>query len=154
MTRSTDHDQQLRRYWDKHASSYDQQMGFFDRHLFRDSRRWICSQAVGEVLEVAIGTGLNLAHYPDEVRLTGIEWSRTMLDLARRRAEYLNRTVDLRLERGCCVGTAPSQPPSHSPHSTSEPTQSGPVRSDRADRRARGRRPRAWLSAAAWSSRG
>lgn len=97
MTRSADQDQRLRRYWDKHARSYDQQMGFFDRHLFRDSRQWICSQAVGEVLEVAIGTGLNLAHYPDGVALTAIEWSSTMLDLARRRAERLGRSVDLRL---------------------------------------------------------
>ena len=52
--------QRLRRYWDKHARSYDREMGFFDRHLFRDSRQWVCSQATGEILEVAIGTGLNL----------------------------------------------------------------------------------------------
>jgi len=97
VPRSADQDQRLRRYWDNHARSYDQQMGFLDRHLFRDSRQWICSQAVGEVLEVAIGTGLNLAHYPDPVRLTGIEWSPTMLDLARHRAEHLGRSVDLRL---------------------------------------------------------
>ena len=97
MTRSADQNQRLRRYWDKHARSYHQQMGFFERHLFRDSRQWICSQATGEVLEVAIGTGLNLAHYPDGVALTGIEWSPTMLDLARRRAEHLDQSVDLRL---------------------------------------------------------
>ncbi len=97
MPRSADQDQRLRRYWDKHARSYDQQMGFFDRHLFHDSRQWICSKAVGNVLEAAVGTGLNLAHYPDEVRLTGIEWSPTMLDLARHRAEHLGRSVDLRL---------------------------------------------------------
>jgi hypothetical protein len=35
-------------------------MGFLDRHFFGDSRGWVCSQASGEVLEVAIGTGLNL----------------------------------------------------------------------------------------------
>jgi tetratricopeptide (TPR) repeat protein len=54
-------EERLRRYWDKHARSYDRQMGFFDRHLFADSRRWICSRAEGRVLEVAVGTGLNLA---------------------------------------------------------------------------------------------
>ena len=97
MPQSADHDQRLRRYWDKHARSYDKQMGFFDRNLFRDSRHWICSQARGEILEVAIGSGLNLAHYPDGARLTGIEWSPTMLDLARHRAADLGRTVDLRL---------------------------------------------------------
>jgi ubiquinone/menaquinone biosynthesis C-methylase UbiE len=88
--------QRLRRYWDKHAGSYDKQMGFFDRHVFADTRAWICSKATGAVLEVAIGTGLNLPHYPDGVQLTGVEWSPAMLERARHRAEQLGRAVDLR----------------------------------------------------------
>ena len=91
-----DRTERWRRYWDRHAKSYDRQMGFFDRRLFRDSRDWVCRQAVGEVLEVAIGTGLNLAHYPLGVRLTGIEFSPPMLQIARRRAAELGREVDLR----------------------------------------------------------
>ncbi|MEN3306991.1 MAG: hypothetical protein V7603_3193 [Micromonosporaceae bacterium] len=87
--------ERLRRYWDKHAEGYDDQMGFFDRHLFGDTRAWICGRATGRVLEVAIGTGLNLTHYPDTVALTGVEWSPAMLELARRRAADLGRTVDL-----------------------------------------------------------
>ncbi len=89
-------EERLRRYWDKHAGSYDKQMGFFDRHLFAGSRDWVCSRAHGQVLEVAIGTGRNLVHYPDEVRLTGVEWSAAMLDIARARAGKLGREVDLR----------------------------------------------------------
>lgn len=88
--------ERLRRYWDKHAGSYDRQMGFLDRHLFAGSRDWICSRAQGLVLEVAIGTGLNLAHYPDGVQLTGVEWSPAMLEIARKRAGRLGRAVDLR----------------------------------------------------------
>ncbi|MFI6770715.1 class I SAM-dependent methyltransferase [Streptomyces sp. NPDC050355] len=88
--------ERLRRYWDKHARSYDRQMRFFDRALFGESRTWVCSQAGGDVLEVAIGTGLNLPHYPPGVRLTGIEWSPKMLAIARRRADDLGRTADLR----------------------------------------------------------
>ncbi len=89
-------EERLRRYWDKHAGSYDKQMGFYDRHLFAGSRDWVCSKARGQVLEVAIGTGRNLVHYPDEVRLTGVEWSAAMLDIARHRAGQLGREVDLR----------------------------------------------------------
>jgi ubiquinone/menaquinone biosynthesis C-methylase UbiE len=89
--------QRLRRYWDKHARNYDKQMAFWERRLFPDGRRWICSQATGEVLEVAMGTGRNLAYYPDGVRLTGIEFSPEMLKLARREADRLGRQVDLRL---------------------------------------------------------
>ncbi|MDA8320739.1 MAG: methyltransferase domain-containing protein [Actinomycetota bacterium] len=89
-------EERLRRYWDRHAGSYDRQMGFFDRHLFAGSRDWVCSRARGQVLEVAIGTGLNLAHYPGGVQLTGIEWSPAMLDIARARAGQLSLEVDLR----------------------------------------------------------
>jgi ubiquinone/menaquinone biosynthesis C-methylase UbiE len=88
--------QRLRRYWDKHANSYDRQMGFFDRHLFAGSRDWVCSRAAGQVLEVAIGTGLNLAHYPGGVRLTGIDHSPGMLRIARDRAGKLGLAADLR----------------------------------------------------------
>ncbi len=89
-------DDRLRRYWNRHAPSYDRQMRFLERRLFSASRGWICSQASGDVLEVAIGTGLNLRLYPADARLTGIEWSPAMLDVARRRARDLNRAIDLR----------------------------------------------------------
>lgn len=82
--------------WDRQASTYDRQMRFFDRRLFKDSRAWVCRQATGNVLEVAIGTGLNLEHYPPGTRLTGIELSTGMLDLARERATQLGVDVDLR----------------------------------------------------------
>jgi ubiquinone/menaquinone biosynthesis C-methylase UbiE len=90
------HRDRLRRYWDKESASYDKQMQFFERFLAPDSRAWVCGQASGDTLEVAIGTGLNLPHYGDDVRLTGIDFSPAMLDLARRRGEQLGRTADLR----------------------------------------------------------
>src|SRR6266508_2546799 len=79
----------LRRYWDEHAPHYDRQMRFFDRNLFGDTRAWVCQQATGEVLEVAVGTGLNLELYPEGVRLTGIDLSPAMLERARDRARQL-----------------------------------------------------------------
>lgn len=86
-----------RRYWDKHSKTYDRQMGFVDRWLFRDTRSWICGHATGTTLEVAIGTGLNLPHYPAEAALTGIELSPAMLDIAQQRASEFDRAVDLRI---------------------------------------------------------
>jgi ubiquinone/menaquinone biosynthesis C-methylase UbiE len=83
-------------YWDKQSASYDGAMDFWDRHLFGDSRPWVCGRASGEVLEVAVGTGRNLALYPDGVRLTAIDWSPGMLGVARERAATLGREVDLR----------------------------------------------------------
>lgn len=87
--------ERLRRYWDKHSRSYDKQMGFFDRRFFGDTREWVCRQAQGRVLEVAVGTGLNLPLYPDEVELTGVDLSPGMLEHARLRAEETGRAIDL-----------------------------------------------------------
>jgi SAM-dependent methyltransferase len=88
--------EQVRSYYDKAASGYDRRIGFVERILFGDGRRWVCSQAWGDVLEVAVGTGRNLRHYRPSVRLTGIELSPVMLDLARREATSLGRQADLR----------------------------------------------------------
>ena len=96
MPDSSARDERLRRYWDRQADSYDRQVAFAERHFFAGTRQWLCEQAAGDVLEVAIGTGLNLAHYPGDVRLTGVEWSAPMLAQARRRAGDLGRQADLR----------------------------------------------------------
>src|SRR5437016_4918828 len=69
-------------------------MRFWERILFKDARAWASSQATGDVLKVAIGSGRNLPSYPDDIRLTGL--SPDMLDIARQRAGELGRTVDLR----------------------------------------------------------
>src|SRR6266571_4097763 len=98
MTHSTGPSRErLRRYWDKSAKSYDREMAFLERLLFEGAREWACGQASGDVLEVAIGTGRNLPFYQPDVRLTGIEFSPAMLELARERASALDRQVDLHL---------------------------------------------------------
>ncbi|MFL6140624.1 MAG: class I SAM-dependent methyltransferase [Labedaea sp.] len=88
--------ERLRVQWDKYASRYDRDIGFYERVQFGGGREWVCSQATGEVLEVAVGTGRNLPFYPDGVRLTGLDFSPAMLDLARTRAAGLGREIDLR----------------------------------------------------------
>jgi SAM-dependent methyltransferase len=86
-----------RRAWDKQAPAYDRQIGWVERHLFGPNQRgWACGQAEGRVLEVAIGTGLNLPSYPPGVDLTGIELSPQMLQIARRRADEVGVAADLR----------------------------------------------------------
>src|SRR5262245_5462913 len=83
------------RYWDRKSSHYDKEMSVWDRRLFGDSRQWACAQAVGNVLEVAVGTGLNLPFYREQVTVTGIDLSDRMLDIARARAADLGRGVTL-----------------------------------------------------------
>jgi ubiquinone/menaquinone biosynthesis C-methylase UbiE len=85
----------LQRHWDRQSAGYDQKMDRAER-LFGDTRDWVCRQSTGQVLEVAVGTGLNLGLYPADVTLTGMDLSPAMLDGARDRAAALGREVDLR----------------------------------------------------------
>ena len=87
----------VRRVYEREAANYDRNVRLPERLLFAGGREWVCARAEGEVLEIAVGTGLNLPHYPDGVRLTGIEFVPAMLDIARQRAAELGRPVELRL---------------------------------------------------------
>ena len=89
--------ERVRRHYDRSAGSYDRIISWAEKALFGGAREWVCSQARGEVLEIAVGTGRNFPFYPEEVLLTGIELSPKMLDLARRRARELGRDADLRV---------------------------------------------------------
>jgi ubiquinone/menaquinone biosynthesis C-methylase UbiE len=98
-SRSTvvDETERVRGLWDKAAPRFDRMMGFWEKVLFAGGRAWACSQAGGDVLEIAVGSGRNLPYYPRDVRLTAIEVSPAMLELARARAAELGLEVDLRL---------------------------------------------------------
>ena len=88
--------ERLKRVWEREAPTYDRRMGFFERVLLGDGREWVCARAHGEVLEVAVGTGRNFPFYPEGVRLTGIDLSPVMLEIARKKADELGLDADLR----------------------------------------------------------
>jgi ubiquinone/menaquinone biosynthesis C-methylase UbiE len=87
--------ERVREIFDASAAQYDRGMAFSEKLLFGDGRSWACSQARGQVLEIAIGTGRNLPFYPAEVQITGIELSPAMLSIARELAQSLGRQVEL-----------------------------------------------------------
>src|SRR5262245_46397521 len=84
-----------RRVWDQSAPRYDKQMAFFERVWFAGGREWIAERARGRVIEVAIGTGLNLPFYAPDLAVTGVELSPEMLRRAKERAADLGRDVEL-----------------------------------------------------------
>ena len=72
-----------RRKWAKEAPRYDKRMGFIERRILGPTHRsWACAQTTGKTLEVAIGTGLNIALYPPGVELVGLDLSPEMLALS------------------------------------------------------------------------
>ena len=60
------------------------------------ARRRIGRFAEGRVLEIGVGTGLNLPHYPTGTEVAGVDLSPAMLAIARHRAEGLDLKTDLR----------------------------------------------------------
>jgi ubiquinone/menaquinone biosynthesis C-methylase UbiE len=96
MTARTERER-VRRYYEELAPHYDDYVGYFDKLLVGDGRQWVCHQARGNVLEIGVGTGRNFPYYPDDVRLTGVDLTPAMLDVAHRRAVALGREVDLRI---------------------------------------------------------
>lgn len=66
---------------------FDSLMTRLERRYFPHTRRWICSRAAGKTLEVAVGTGLNLAHYPSGLDLHGVDREPAALALAGRRSD-------------------------------------------------------------------
>ncbi|UWE10350.1 class I SAM-dependent methyltransferase [Actinacidiphila bryophytorum] len=85
------------RTWQKAAPSYDRQIALFERIQFGGGREWLGARARGRVIEVGVGTGRSLPHYPADVTVTGIDLSPAMLAVARRRAADLGREADLRV---------------------------------------------------------
>lgn len=81
------------------ARFYDFEQAIGMGMLFRRLRRglWERAPKSGRILEIGVGTGLNMKHYPPLAEMTAVDISERMLSRATRRAERLDRAVGLRL---------------------------------------------------------
>ncbi|WP_159839823.1 class I SAM-dependent methyltransferase [Nocardia sp. CY41] len=76
----------VQRVFDRLAAGYDRQIGWSERFLMGNARRWAVEQARGVVVEIGVGSGLNLPLYGAGVtRVIGVDLSEPMLALARSR---------------------------------------------------------------------
>ena len=74
----------LRWWYSIWAPFYD---AFLDK-LFRFDRAYVVSFVRGKkILEVCVGTGLNLTYYSKQCMVTGIDFSDAMLSKARQKAK-------------------------------------------------------------------
>ena len=88
---------EVTRRYDRMAWLYDAYDAPMELMGTRSRRRRLISAASGDVLEVGVGTGKNLAHYPHNVNVTGIDVSERMLARARRRIARLEREALLQV---------------------------------------------------------
>ncbi|MDZ7695001.1 MAG: class I SAM-dependent methyltransferase [Balneolaceae bacterium] len=64
-----------------------------EKFLFRNWRKQLWQQVEGPtVLEIGVGTGKNIPHYPDDIELTGIDLSPKMLERAKSLLETNDKT--------------------------------------------------------------
>ncbi|KJS82420.1 MAG: hypothetical protein JM58_15040 [Peptococcaceae bacterium BICA1-8] len=78
--------EEIRAKYDKKASSYDMAFGPMEKMMMGKWRKLLCSKANGLVLEAGVGTGANLAHYPENSnieKVIGIDFSPKMLEVAK-----------------------------------------------------------------------
>jgi ubiquinone/menaquinone biosynthesis C-methylase UbiE len=84
---------QISEKYDRVARWYDRVEGILDLLGLRRLRRQLLRQASGKLLEVAVGTGKNLAYYPPDCRIIALDLSIEMIKIARKRAATLPSRV-------------------------------------------------------------
>ena len=87
----------VRKRYDRVAPFYDLEQALGER-LFVDRLRhelWAMVPEDARVLEVGVGTGINMPHYPRDARVSAIDVSERMLRRAHKRAERLGIPVEL-----------------------------------------------------------
>ncbi len=88
----------VRQRYDRLAPYFDGLEGFLEGLLFRRLRKQLWAQAAGaHILEVGVGTGKNFDFYPDDARITAIDFSPKMLAMAQRKRQRKYLDVDLAL---------------------------------------------------------
>jgi len=72
----------FRRIHEEVAHKWDEEMDSYEWAKRIDKyRKVLCSYAEGKVLEVGIGTGRNFNFYPKRIRLVGVDWSPSMIEV-------------------------------------------------------------------------
>jgi len=85
-----------RKRYDRLAFFYDFLEAPLERYRFAHWRSRLTDLIVGDrALEVGVGTGKNLRHYPRNVKITAIDFSSRMLERARKRALVFGSMVQL-----------------------------------------------------------
>lgn len=77
------------------AAVYDTFVGSFELAGLRHLRRRLVGQLAGDILEIGVGTGLNLRHYGPQARVTGIDPAAALLRAAVPRARLRGYALTL-----------------------------------------------------------
>ncbi len=89
---------ELQNAYDAIADEYEKKL-WFDHHILgvAQLRKQLMSKALGKVLDVACGTGLNFPSFPSISEITAVDLSPQMLEAARQKAAALNLNVQFKV---------------------------------------------------------
>jgi ubiquinone/menaquinone biosynthesis C-methylase UbiE len=90
-----DLNEKIRRRYDRVAAIYDIFEHPMELMALKKWRKEIADELAGCVLEVGVGTGKNIAYYPENLDITAIDFSGKMLEKAKNRADKLKKDVTL-----------------------------------------------------------
>jgi ubiquinone/menaquinone biosynthesis C-methylase UbiE len=83
----------IRHIYRDYAPKYDDTMRLAERLMLKALRSALLRKARGQVLEVAIGTGVNLQYYPPDCQITGMDLVPEMLAHARTRSMPFQQVI-------------------------------------------------------------
>lgn len=89
--------QEIQRKYDSYAGKYDAMNLLYELTGLNRIRRKLFKNARGKVLDVAVGTGMNLPCYNNDINITGIDLSSNMLEIARHKANEFDMEVKLQV---------------------------------------------------------
>ncbi len=85
----------IKRRYDRISAIYDFLDAPMELMAFKKHRETVLNKVTGSVLEIGVGTGKNIAFYPDDATITAIDFSEKMLERAKKRAAKLQKNVTL-----------------------------------------------------------
>jgi len=90
------HSKKIRKRYSRISRIYD----FLEKPMEYSVAKWrqeLMKEVSGKVLEVGVGTGKNLAYYPEGLEVTAIDFSPPMIAEAGKKAAALNQKIQLRV---------------------------------------------------------
>lgn len=86
----------IKKRYDRLAPYFDNLEAVMEGLFFKKWRKRLWAKAEGEhILEIGVGTGKNFDYYPHGARITAIDFSGKMLDIARHKKNRKHIDVDL-----------------------------------------------------------
>lgn len=87
--------EKIRKRYDRASRFYDLLESPMEAMSLKEWRIKVMEQLYGKVLEVGVGTGKNIAYYPNNLDITAIDFSNKMLDKAKEKAKKYAKEVTL-----------------------------------------------------------